>query len=670
MFEQREVGLGSRLYSIPASLDQALKHRSYSGPGIPVPGERGEFCQRPKTQPYPFLKRHRNLEHPNPSITFYFQYTWFCITICLSFILLQLKSTFDFRYYSCMYVSLNDGVQPNCSNFFEFKHYTRGLNFIIGFVPEHPKDQLLLKGFLDAIEFYLVSRILLIFVVSCLPFVFLCLHFKLLEKLRKNENRLRIADYTIMVTQAVDGQSLAEGEFQDHFEALLSQAGALNGVRVLQSLSANAHYEVKDLHRKINQLRDEKKNLERVLASEILMTKEIEKVKSLKKKVGNQISKFKSQYSSVQKKLSINQNISHQTRKQAISFVLVSSKTTRNSILRSHFSQQKPGSRLFKPFLKSDKSDLGWAPDPDQIIWKNIGYSSSKRLAVYIMILASSILFFLVFFWVINFLENYKSNITNIFQFFWFSRFAVFGLMAIVEVLVWATKRVVYKLSCYSLYPSKVISSRNRALWLGFLRAVGFIRLFGYTLGQLNSITKVINILLKQMAFLLVLRVLRLRHLSKTVKIIFFTFKSKFSRIIMTQNRLNKIFEKPKCEIEILYGLNIYALLLLLTFLEQSPIASYLCFLFLFVNSLVSKILFYRFYAEPSKEKENLSEALFVCSGLILKIWYFIEYSDRKYLQAWLSSGNIGSLNKHLSPLASIYKWVLIGLFVFLLVSC
>ena len=73
---------------------------------------------------------------------------------------------------------------------------------------------------------------------------------------------------------------------------------------------------------------------------------------------------------------------------------------------------------------------------------------------------------------------------------------------------------------------------------------------------------------------------------------------------------------------------------------------------------MVNRLLFFRFYAEPSKQKENLSEKLLVSSEVLMKIWYF---SDRIYISelgGWVRQLNLGPINQNLSPLIAVYYWV------------
>ena len=162
--------------------------------------QRGEFCRRAKTEPFPYFRRQIGLEHPNASIALYEQYTWFCVIICLTFGVLQLKSTFDFGYFSCKYFEKAKYPERDCSRF-DLNDYFLGPQGIAASIPQDsPKKDLSL--FSSALELYLVLRIILLLLVSALPFVFLYYHFKLLHKLRKKQKGLRIADYVIMVVEA------------------------------------------------------------------------------------------------------------------------------------------------------------------------------------------------------------------------------------------------------------------------------------------------------------------------------------------------------------------------------------------------------------------------------------------------------------------------------------
>ena len=97
----------------------------------------------------------------------------------------------------------------------------------------------------------------------------------------------------------------------------------------------------------------------------------------------------------------------------------------------------------------------------------------------------------------------------------------------------------------------------------------------------------------------------------------------KQQKIMITQKELNSLIEKPKCEIEEMYSLNMYILLLALSYLSRIPLVTPLCLIYLSSTIFTDKFLLNRFYAEPSRKKENLATRLIVSSGFLLKFWYF-----------------------------------------------
>ena len=675
LLESSQLAADLRTSSIPASLKLAIKHRTFSGPGLPLPEEIDEFYQRPKNTPYPFFKQHKKLKNPNTSIALYFQYTWFCMIICLTFILLQLKLTFDMRYYRCKYARVN-ALESACS-LFNLNNFIINPISAVEYIPA-PKtyeDLILLQGFLNTTEFYVMVNLILIFVVSSLPFFFLYFHFKLLNKLKSNEKGFQIADYTFMVTHQGKERTLNGVDFQEYFETLLKKVGFEKKVRVLGYLSTDSEYTVKDLRLRIKELYEEKEDFRRTVTSEDFTEQETKKVNCLGKKIEKKLEKLKSKLLLVEKRMKNRRASSTKINQQnnRVGFVLVSSKIERKSILKAHLEISKPGSRLRTLFSKKRSPsdfEIKWAPEPETIVWKNIGQSPLKRRVAYLLILGASIIFILIICLINEFIieatyslfngntdTKHRPKVTT---------FLRFVFLALIEIIFWFSKRVVYNLTCFSLYPSKDISSRNRALWLGIIRTVAFAQFSELESISVQNLNRFTRILLKQMALLLVIRVLRLRHISKTAKILYYSWKARYSKIIKTQKELNRIFEKPKCEIEIMYSINIYVLLLLFIALRDSLVGCLASFIYLFVDMQVSKVLFYRFYAEPSKQKENLSEKLLVSSGFLLKIWYIYCYSNAKNLRFFLSFGtNFLTINPTLPQLLSVYQWIVIVMLFF-----
>ena len=383
-------------------------------------------------------------------------------------------------------------------------------------------------------------------------------------------------------------------------------------MRVLGYLSTTADYSMKDLEVKINELLIEKENIGRVLIKGDLTGKERLEVKSLEKKVIKKIEKLKFKSDKVQEKLNRQQQASKRVSKDLVGFVLVSSQEARDSILRAHLKTKKKTPWLLRVFSKREKCDLNRAPQAEKIVWENLGYTPLQRFGVDLLMLTISVVFYILFY------KFTKLAVMFLLAFFiihhkieceWkklLLSFVASYFILLVEIVCWLAKKVIYRISCLSLFPSKSMKVKMRVLWLGILRASAFSLVSLITEQKAEHATIIINILLKQMALLIVVRFLTLQHISRGFKMAIYGCKGKKSRIMKTQKELNTIFEKPECEVELMYSLNIYVLFLFLVFLRESPLCWYLCLLYLFVDLHANKFLFYRVYAEPKKDKEDL----------------------------------------------------------------
>ena len=99
--------------------------------------------------------------------------------------------------------------------------------------------------------------------------------------------------------------------------------------------------------------------------------------------------------------------------------------------------------------------------------------------------------------------------------------------------------------------------------------------------------------------------------------------------ILMPQDDLNKIFERPKCDFETVYSLDFYILLVAVTNTSFSPLISSLCPLFYLVKLATDRVMFFWFFAEPAIDSIELSRKFFEKSiGLIAKAYFVLLVSN------------------------------------------
>ena len=509
-----------------------------------------------------------------------------------------------------------------------------------------------------------------------LQFVFVCFHDRLRKTLKRKTKKIEIADHTIMVVMNKSEKPLSEINFEDHFSSLLHQAGFGDNPKVLSQLIITPKGSFKDIELKIKELLLENECLNQALKVDDLKLEEKDQVENLQKKASGRLERLLVRYSSLIKKVEkrqLNQKNQRKLSRIAFGFILISNQLTRDRILKAHFEVNEARYWLCRLFTKSSNLTLSAAPEPSAIVWKNIYQPPAKRIIIHILIIAgaSTIFLFLLYIMVMVvalgiFLiasDEIKKHPKII-----FGPVLSWVFVTAIEILFWLASFTISKFSGYSLFLSKGIGSKNRTLWLGVIKLCALYML-GFTLVLYSRSLKdtidsdLIYILMKQMVFQAVLKVLRIRHIVKIIKMIYYKQKAKKSRIMMIQKSLNKIFKKPECEIEVIYSLNIFVIIVLFGLLQTIPIGSLVCVVYLLFNMQVNKLLFYRFYAEPGKEKQGLSEVLLLSSGFFVKTLCLFNLSNMFYLHLCLIFAPYEELNKRLVPYMKVITILSICIF-------
>ena len=617
-------------FQIPASLDLALKHRKDSVPGELI--KDNESNQLLKKMFFPFFKRHRNLESPNYSIALYLQFSRFCLVMALVMLLMQLRTILTHRFYSCKFYFEIQKPKQRCS-VLDLNGYLLS-PFVI--LPQVAQNGNLadLNQFSEALKLDMLIMIGQVVIVSSLPFIFVFFQFRLIKKLKKKQKKLCVSDYTIMVTD-FDKEELERMDFEEYFTSLLQQAGFAQKVKVLKVETMTTHHSIKEMEQSLSEDRFQRKFIKKVLLEEKFTKKEKLKLSKLKKKVQKSIVKLSSKIEK-KKKTEFKKNIG---------FLLLSSPLTRDKVLTADSEAFSRGFWIFRMCrTKRSKFRLWLAPEPNQIVWKNIGYSMIKKCLVQVLLIGLTALVWESLLFITNTILQslFYSASFNILpkrppkSVIFLSRAVVIFTNVFYELCSWITKKIDYKIFCYSLFNTKDISSGYRANLLALLKQLTFFPDVGVAYVQFNfnesnkevkfaisSTLAYMTFISNQIIFQGVLRLLRLRHISKYIKMIWYGCFQRKKRIMMPQKQLNEIFERPKCEIEVMHSMNIYILLVMLKFSFYTPVMTVLCLIYFLTNMVVDRFLLYRFYAEPDEKKKNLAQRLLLSSGFMLKVWFY-----------------------------------------------
>ena len=461
-----------------------------------------------------------------------------------------------------------------------------------------------------------------VFVISSLPFFFVYYQFNLIKKLKKNRKNACISDYVIMMTD-FESKEFKRSDLEKYFTSLLQQAGFDQKVRVLKVEEVTSNHSVKEIEESLKEAELEGRSIENALKGEGFSESEKYVLRKYEKKVKNITSKLSSKNEKMKKK----------ELKNRIAFILLSNQLLRDKILAAG---SETFSRNFSPFRsckrKRTQFRLHIAPEPSQIVWKNIGYSSISKVLAQILLIGLALATIVVLCFLLNqilfLLTDLLWGISNPAKLVLGPKWAIF-IYTVLELNFSVIKMISYKVFCFSLFSSKDISSCYRTNILAFLKY--------FTLFNISQVLtkrrdhsedrylRCLFLLSEQIILQGVMRLLGVRHITKYFKMILYGCFYKKKKILMPQKHLNQIFEKPKCEIELMYSINLYLLILLSSFCFYMPIGIPLCFFYLITNMFVDRFLFYRFYARPS-EKKNLAKRLLLSSGFLLKSWYFNHF--------------------------------------------
>ena len=422
---------------------------------------------------------------------------------------------------------------------------------------------------------------------------------------------------------------------EEYFTSLLHRAGSDEKAKILKVRIASSEYAVKEAECSLEEAEYEQRCLQVTLKSKKFTKAELKTLSKYQKKLSKSIRKLAVKVKRLSRELKQDEVKSQQKKhRNKIAFILISSKLTRDKILSASTEAHQRGLWIWNIFKKKSYMELKAAPDPSELLWKNIGQPRRKQRTVHILLLILSGLIFMSLVFLNNsiidvvrgfLLGNDATGSDNRFE---YGPFWSFVLFTSIEINFFIGKKIIYKLSSYSLFVRKDTSSWMRAAWLGFLKY--------FTLGTLSAILfserkktvilvnlRLLRIVFNQLRLQAIMRVLRLKHISKFYKMIkYWILSHRRGKLMMTQKQLNLIFEKPKFEVEVMYSINMYVLIIMLCYSYYIPLIPVLCYFYFIANILIDRLLYFRFYAEPTQKKRNMAIKCLLSNGFILKLWY------------------------------------------------
>ena len=314
-------------------------------------------------------------------------------------------------------------------------------------------------------------------------------------------------------------------------------------------------------------------------------------------------------------------------------FVMLSSSTTRDKILRSF--KDKFGNRIMFLFGLNRRTPRYWireAPKPANINWKN--FSIPKLKAIAVRILTYSLLISLVYGALIS-LEfmirkiqddlplsqnEEPKHIEGSLAFYIFFETFQFSATLMTQIVC----------HIFDISFVKIEVILNQGISLGFLKVLPL-----FPLHKILVLDPSINhpksfvvsgflVILTQSFLKPIMKVFSLSSVISIIKIIWMRIRfSVGARPLMTQEELNKIFTKPKCNLKNLYCEDIYITTIAFMTSSYNPGVTVACLVYFILKTFADRFLFLRFYAEPEVDSIELSRHYFRLFRFLIAITAF-----------------------------------------------
>ena len=326
------------------------------------------------------------------------------------------------------------------------------------------------------------------------------------------------------------------------------------------------------------------------------------------------------------------------TRPHSIAFVTFESTRARDRALRSFKIYKHRRCLCFNRLPKEFRKWRVEIPDePENILWKNVGYSWFEVNISLLFISALSILVVAIFVSLIGgFVYLFTRFVSKIDTQNQYVQIALKGFNFLVVQILGLTSRKLYEKYIgfqrsisftWSLEMKAAVLSYSKVLSLFLVSRLGkdtkpkysethFVAPFILTNTQVNYLLS---------SFMLQTVVVPLTSYYNSSNIINWlrVWKTRLSRkesIFVMQSKLNGLFTKPSSRLEMLYSTNNYVLLVVCGFVGICPIIPVVGVVFLFVKLILERLFFYRMFRKPIQRSDLLAKGMLEESLLAIKL--------------------------------------------------
>ena len=204
-------------------------------------------------------------------------------------IMLQLKANSEHHYLSCKYHFKIKDPTSDCS-FFDINTYLVTFWRLCEDVAA-TANQNDITEFVNILKNNLKTQILVILVISLLPFIFLFYQFRLVSKLNTRRSDFRVSDHTIMVERLQSEEDLKIKKCEEYLTSLLHRAGYSDQAKVLKIQIATSEDAVKDMESRLEEAEFELKCLKEALDYQQFTKAQLKDLFKYEKKLTKKIKK-------------------------------------------------------------------------------------------------------------------------------------------------------------------------------------------------------------------------------------------------------------------------------------------------------------------------------------------------------------------------------------------
>ena len=603
---------------IPADVEKAIIHQRASGVGAPDESlEPCKFCNKPqKTGRHSWWCSSNSRKHHTMVMTNFLTLTKFCLILGLINLLGNLKFLLAFRKIYCSNLQLTD-PGTNCSAYNPSTYV-----FHIGFLQYQENRLELARPYIDEVIDSMTYSKIASSVMLLSIFILIRIHFLLnVRYLRDARKDRSISEYTLTIKKS-SGKTFTTGEaaktdFKQFFDSILAQSGYNDDFVVVKKHLASSLFIV-------NKLRKEKHKLTyfRDYTTELAKdetrfnAKERGKLEKLTKRAITQLQRLEVDLHKERGWVRRN-SFSHKQGEIADRVVLVtlSSRFTRDRILRSFKENYRSGIFCSRACKKKPEYIIGEGPEPTTVKWHYIGVSLLKSI-IFCLIIATipaAIVTAVAFTasYVQQFITKLKDDSSNADTYFSYVLSFQINIMQIIALRLvdflgslkrapTNTNEMILKVMCSALIKFSILVVLLRDLFRSKAERVDAEEV------QMIFKTLIIQIVLEP--FNLLFSTQRLIRYYQMFRFKWMARKKDPSKIIMPQEELNAIFEKPEYPYSDLYSYTLYIMIIEFSCAPYIPSLSFMTSFYLIVKLLFGRLLLERSFRENKTDLGTYSE--------------------------------------------------------------